>query len=141
MRVLFLCTGNSCRSQIAEGWVRALLGDRVEVFSAGIEARGLDPRAVRVMREEGVDISGQRSKRLEALGPVEFDLVVTVCAHAAESCPRFPHAARVVHAPFDDPPLLASAAATEEQALEPYRRVRDEIRSWVPTLSDLLGLS
>lgn len=130
-KVLFLCTGNSCRSQMAEGWARHLLGDRIEPFSAGIEAHGMNPNAVRVMREAGVDISGQSSKLAETLAEVPLDLVVTVCGHANESCPAFLGNARVVHVGFDDPPKLAKSAATEEEALGHYRRVRDEIRDFV----------
>jgi len=130
-RVLFLCTGNSCRSQMAEGWARALRGDDIEAFSAGIETHGLNPYAVRVMAEAGVDISGQRSKLVGELGDVAFDLVVTVCGHAQEHCPVFPGPTRVMHAGFDDPPRLACDAATEQEALAIYRRVRDEIRAFV----------
>jgi arsenate reductase len=134
LKVLFLCTGNSCRSQMAEGWARALKGDVIEPFSAGIETHGLNPRAVRVMAEAGVDISGQRSKLAGELAGVKFDYVVTVCGHAHENCPVFPGRARVVHAGFDDPPALARDAAGEEEALEHYRRVRDEIRRFVESL-------
>jgi len=130
-KVLFLCTGNSCRSQMAEGWTRHLRGDRFKPFSAGLVARGLDPRAVAVMAEAGVDVSGQSSKTLDAVRDVDFDLVVTVCDHAAESCPAFPGPTRVVHAGFEDPPVLAAGATSEEEALGHYRRVRDEIREWV----------
>lgn len=130
-KVLFLCTGNSCRSQMAEGWARHLLSDRIEPYSAGIEAHGMNPNAVRVMREAGVDISRQSSKLAETLADVPLDLVITVCGHANESCPAFLGKARVVHVGFDDPPKLAKSAATEEEALEHYRRVRDEIRDFV----------
>lgn len=126
-----MCTGNSCRSQMAEGWARALLGEALEAYSAGIEAHGLNPRAVRVMAEAGVDISRQSSKTLKELEDVEFDLVVTVCGHAREKCPRFPGKTRVLHAGFDDPPGLAAGATTEEEALGPYRRVRDEIKQYI----------
>ena len=131
LNILFLCTGNSCRSQMAEGWARNLKNKTIEAYSAGIAPHGLDPRAVKVMAEEGVDISGQRSKHVEELAEVEFDYVVTVCGHAREHCPIFPGKARVVHAGFDDPPSLARGAANEEEALEHYRRVRDEIREFV----------
>jgi len=135
-RLLFLCTGNSCRSQMAEGWARTLRADEVEAHSAGIKAGGLDRRAVEVMREAGVDISGQRSKTLEEMGTLEFDLVVSVCDHAHESCPVFPGGARRVHRGFDDPPPLAA------EGLEHYRRVRDEIRAFIEgELGDLLGSS
>ena len=131
--LLFLCTGNSCRSQMAEGWARHLRGDAFEAHSAGLEARGLDPRAVAVMAEAGVDISGQRSQRLDETG-LAFDLVVTVCDHAAENCPLFPGSAQVLHRGFDDPPRLAADAAGEQEALDHYRRVRDEFREYVAAL-------
>jgi arsenate reductase len=138
LKVLFLCTGNSCRSQMAEGWLRALRGEEIVPYSAGIETHGLNPYAVRVMAEAGVDISAQRSKHVDELADVAFDLVVTVCDHARESCPLFPGSARALHQGFDDPPSLARNAASEEEALSHYRRVRDEIRSFVLTLGDIL---
>ena len=134
MKILFLCTGNSCRSQMAEGWARALKGDEIEPCSAGIETHGLNPNAVKVMAEVGVDISGYRSKHLDDLREVEFDYVVTVCGHAHESCPVFPCDIRRIHAGFDDPPRLAEGTSSEEVALDHYRRVRDEIRNFVETL-------
>ena len=140
MKVLFLCTGNSCRSQMAEGWARAIRGDRIEPCSAGVVARGLDPDAVRVMAEAGVDISGQRSKTTAELGGVEFDCVVTVCDRARESCPVLPGRAKMIHVGFDDPPRLAADAATEEERLALYRRVRDEIRAFVERLPETLGV-
>lgn len=133
LKVLFLCTGNSCRSQMAEGWARHLKGDQIEAYSAGIETHGLNPDAVRVMAEAGVDISGQRSKHIDELRGVEFDHVVTVCDRAQRSCPVFPGKAKVVHAGFDDPPRLAADAKTEEERLVTYRRVRDEIRAFIET--------
>jgi arsenate reductase (thioredoxin) len=139
LKVLFLCTGNSCRSQMAEGWARQLKSDRIEPYSAGIEAHGLNPDAVRVMAEAGVDISGQRSKQLGAVCEVDFDYVVTVCGHAHEACPVLPVKAASVHVGFDDPPRLAAHAKTEAERLAPYRRVRDEIRAFVETLPDSLG--
>lgn len=132
-KVLFLCTGNSCRSQMAEGWARALLGNVIEPYSAGIEAHGLNPNAVAVMAEAGIDISGQSSKVVDALAEVPIDLVVTVCGDADARCPAFAGKARVVHAGFDDPPKLARTAANAEEALTHYRRVRDEIREFVET--------
>ena len=138
LRVLFLCTGNSCRSQMAEGWIRALKGKRIEAFSAGIETHGLNPRTVKVMAEAGVDISGHKSKTVADLPTKEFDFVVTVCDHARESCPLFPGKTKVVHVGFDDPPRLAKEARTEEEALAHYRRVRDEIRAFVETLPGAL---
>lgn len=137
-KILFLCTANSCRSQMAEGWARALWADRFDVYSAGIESRGLDSRAVRVMTEAGVAMEGQRSKTLAALGGVAFDLVVTVCADADRRCPAFPGATKKVHVGFDDPPRLAAGARSEEEALVHYRRVRDEIRTFAETLPTLI---
>jgi len=134
LKVMFLCTGNSCRSQMAEGWARHLRGDAVDAYSAGVDPHGMNPRAVRVMREAGVDIMGQSSKHVDAVMHVPFDYVVTVCGHANETCPVFPGKAKVVHVGFDDPPKLAQGAATEEEALSHYRRVRDEIRAFVQTL-------
>ena len=130
-QVLFLCTGNSCRSQMAEGWTRALHNDRIEALSAGIETHGLNRNAVRVMSEAGVDISGQRSQLFSEFDPATIDLIVTVCGHADEHCPVIPAGVRKVHVPFDDPPRLAQDAATEADALDHYRRVRDEIRTFV----------
>ncbi|GAB4313414.1 MAG: arsenate reductase ArsC [Candidatus Sumerlaeia bacterium] len=138
IKVLFLCTGNSCRSQMAEGWARALKADQIEAYSAGIESHGLNPDAVRVMAEAGVDISGHRSKHVNELLDVPFDYVVTVCSHAHETCPVFPGRARVIHVPFDDPPALARGAKTEDERLAPYRRVRDEIRNFILTLPESL---
>ena len=143
VRILFLCTGNSCRSQMAEGWTRALKGDAVEVFSAGIETHGLNPSAVRVMAEAGVDISEQQSQLWEAFAEQELDWVVTVCGHAHESCPVLPAGVQVKHVGFDDPPKLARGlaeqGASEEEQLKPYRRVRDEIRDFVETLPGSLA--
>ena len=138
LKVLFLCTGNSCRSQMAEGWARALKRDVMDAYSAGIEVRGLDERAVAVMAEEGIDISGQRSKHLSEIMDIPFDYVITVCDHARESCPTFPGRVPIIHKAFDDPPHLARAASTESEALEPYRRVRDEIRAFVEELAGAL---
>jgi arsenate reductase (thioredoxin) len=138
LKVLFLCTGNSCRSQMAEGWARRLKGGVIEPFSAGLEAHGLNPDAVRVMAEAGVDITGQTSKRIEAVSGVEFDYIVTVCGHAQENCPVFPGKSKKVHIGFDDPPRLAASASTETERLSPYRRVRDEIRAFIERLPDNL---
>ncbi|MBI5558132.1 MAG: arsenate reductase ArsC [Deltaproteobacteria bacterium] len=134
LKVLFLCTGNSCRSQMAEGWARQLRGDEITPYSAGIETHGLNPLAVKVMAEAGVDISGQKSKLVADLPEQVFDLVITVCGHADENCPFFPGSAKVVHHGFDDPPKLAASAASEEEALNHYRRVRDEIRDFIKYL-------
>lgn len=131
LKVLFLCTGNSCRSQMAEGWARHLGGGVIEAYSAGIEPHGLDPRAVKVMAEAGVDISRHRSKHLDDVKDIAFDYVVTVCDQAHESCPLFPGRTKVIHVGFDDPPRLAEGSANEEEALNHYRRVRDEIRTFI----------
>lgn len=139
LRVLFLCTGNSCRSQMAEGWARHLKGDQLEAYSAGIETHGLNPRAVQVMAEAGVNISGYCSKHVDTLRDIAFDYVVTVCGHAHEHCPVFLGKARVVHVSFDDPPQLAATAITEEELLGHYRRVRDAIRAFVESLPGGLG--
>ncbi len=130
LKVLFLCTGNSCRSQMAEGWARHLRANEIEPYSAGIEPHGLDPRAVEVMAEAGVDISGNRSKHAEELRHVGFDFVVTTGNSAREACPVFPGKAKMVHRGFDDPPRLAADAMTEQEALAHYRRVRDQIRAF-----------
>jgi len=137
--VLFLCTGNSCRSQMAEGWARHLKGDSVEPYSAGIETHGLNPNAVRVMEEAGVDISRHRSKHVRELEDIEFDYVITVCGHANENCPFFHGNAKIIHVGFDDPPQLAAVAKTEEEALDHYRRVRDEIKMFVQSLPEALS--
>ncbi len=137
-KVLFLCTGNSCRSQMAEGWARHLKGDVVEPYSAGIEKHGINERAVMVMAEAGVDISHQKSKLINELPAVDFDYVVTVCDRAYESCPLFSGKAKVVHRSFDDPPALADSDATEEAVLDFYRRVRDEIKQFVLQLPEVL---
>ena len=139
LKILFLCTGNACRSQMAEGWARRLKGDRIEAWSAGVETHGLDPRAVRVMAEAGVDISGHRSKNVREVLQIPFDAVITVCDHARESCPIFPGKVNQIHMNFDDPPALAKNARTEEEALEIYRRVRDRIRAFVETMPESIG--
>ena len=138
MEVLSLCTGNSCRSQMAEGWARDLKCDAIDAYSAGIETHGLNPRAVKVMAEAGVDISRHRSKTVSDLPTRKFDYVVTVCDHANETCPFFPGPTKVIHVGFDDPPKLAAGAKTEEEALVHYRRVRDEIRAFIEALPGAL---
>jgi len=139
LTVLILCTGNSCRSQMAEGWLRHLKSDCIEPYSAGIATHGLNPHAVKVMAEAGVDISDHQSKHVDELKAVSFDTVITVCGHANEHCPVFPGQATIVHHAFDDPPKLAKEAASEEEALNHYRRVRDEIRAYVESLPDALA--
>ena len=136
-KILFLCTGNSCRSQMAEGWARHLKGDVLDAYSAGIETHGLNPNAVKVMAEAGVDISGHKSKNVNDLMDVPFDVVVTVCGHANETCPAWlGKKTAMVHVGFDDPPKLAKTAKSPEEALSCYRRVRDEIRAFVATLPE-----
>ncbi len=124
--VLFLCTGNSCRSQMAEGWLRHLAGDSVDARSAGVEAHGLNPRAVAAMAEAGVDISGQRSELIVDHLADPPDIVVTVCDHAAEHCPDLPLRTRVLHRQFFDP---ARAVGEEREVLARFRDVRDEIHA------------
>ncbi|MGA2034572.1 MAG: arsenate reductase ArsC [Thermoguttaceae bacterium] len=138
LKVLFLCTGNSCRSQMAEGWARALRSESIEPYSAGIETHGLNPAAVQVMAEAGVDISAQRCKHVNDLRGIPFDYVITVCDNAHESCPLFPGKTAVVHVGFDDPPRLAANAKTEEERLAAYRRVRDEIKEFILGLPQAL---
>ena len=137
--VLFLCTGNSCRSQMAEGWAKTLKSDVIQGFSAGVETHGMNPNAVLVMKEAGVDISGHHSKLLSELSEIKFDYVVTVCDRAKESCPVFPAKAKVVANSFDDPPAMAASAQSEEDALDNYRRVRDEIKAYIMTLPESLS--
>ncbi len=141
-RVLFLCTGNSCRSQMAEGWARHLLRERIDACGAGTDPHGLNPLAVRAMGEAGIDISAHTSKTIEACAPETLDLVVTVCGHAHEHCPAFltqnPRT-QIVHRGFDDPPKLAANAKSDDEAMPHYRRVRDEIRAFVETIPSLLN--
>ena len=138
LKVLFLCTGNSCRSQMAEGWARALKANVIEPYSAGIEKHGLNPHAVQVMAEAGVDISRQYSKTPAEIGAVEFDYVVTVCGHADENCPFFPGRTKRIHVGFEDPPQVTKDMPDGEQKLAVYRRVRDAIRAFVETLPEAL---
>ncbi len=137
LKVLFLCTGNSCRSQMAEGWAKTLKSDTIEAWSAGIEKHGLNPFAVKAMAEAGVDISKQESKVIDALPVTAFDWVVTLCGHANETCPFFP--GKKVHKGFDDPPQLAAEATTDEEKLVHYRRVRDEIKDFILSLPESLS--
>jgi len=136
LKILFLCTGNSCRSQMAEGWAKHLKTDLIDAYSAGVSPKPLDSRAVQVMAEAGVDISNHHSKHLDELKDLQFDYVVTVCDSAHESCPIFPGKTKVVHISFDDPPRLAKETKTEEDALNIYRRVRDGIKAFVEKLPD-----
>jgi len=142
-KLLYLCTGNSCRSQMAEAWTRALKGDLYEVFSAGIEAHGLNPNMVKVMAEVGIDVTGQTSDLVTTYFDAGLEIVVSVCGHADQNCPVFPGKVKRVHQGFDDPPKLArelaARGASAEEQLEPYRRVRDEIKSWVLTLPEAIA--
>ena len=137
MVVLFLCTGNSCRSQMAEGWARQLKSDEIEAFSAGIEKHGLNPYAVMVMAEAGVDITGQESTTVDELPKSEFDWIITLCGHADETCPTIP--GNKVHQGFDDPPKLSENSKSDEERLAVYRRVRDEIKEYILTLPQALN--
>jgi arsenate reductase len=130
-KILYLCTGNSCRSQMAEAWTNKLKGDQFEAYSAGVEPKGIDPRALKSMAEAGIDISKQKSKDISSLVDIEFDFIVTLCDKARESCPFFPSKARLLHRGFEDPPKLAQYADNEEEAMSHYLRVRDEIRTFV----------
>ena len=138
LHILFLCTGNSCRSQMAEGWARALKSDVLQAYSAGIETHGLNPYAVRAMSEAGVDISAHQSTNVADFSDIDFDYVITVCGYADEHCPVFSGDAVVIHKGFDDPPKLAADAETDEERMVHYRRVRDEIRAFVETLPESL---
>lgn len=139
LKILFLCTGNSCRSQMAEGWTRHLKGNVIDVWSAGVEIHGLNPYAVKVMAEAGVDISSHESTNVRDLLDMDFDVVITVCDHARESCPLFPKPVKKIHKNFDDPPFLAKSVNTEEEKLAIYRQVRDEIKTFVETLPEGLN--
>jgi len=142
LKILFLCTGNSCRSQMAEGWTRHLKGDLIEAYSAGIETHGLNPNAVKVMAEAGVDISKQKSENSLEYKDVIFDAVITVCGHAHENCPVYLGKSKVLHVGFQDPPKMAKEmsekGASEEEQLDCYRTVRDQIREYVKSLPESL---
>lgn len=137
-KLLFLCTGNSCRSQMAEGWARQLLGKDFEVYSAGIETHGLNPFAVKVMAEAGVDISKHRSKNFNEFINTPLDFIITVCGHAHETCPIVPSKCKIIHQGFEDPPRLAKEVENMEDKLNCYRKVRDQIKEYVGTLPNLL---
>ena len=141
-KVLFLCTGNSCRSQMAEGWAKHLKGEFLDFYSAGIETHGLNPNAVKVMAEAGVDISSQQSENIKKFEEAALDYVVTVCGHAHETCPIFHGDCKVVHVGFRDPPKLArdleKQGASGEAQLNCYREVRDEIKAYIQSLPDSL---
>ena len=128
IKVLFLCTGNSCRSQIAEGWARHLKGDVIDAYSAGIRPLGVSSRAIKVMAEVGVDISNHNSKHMGEFKGIDFDYVVTLCDNVSESCPVFTGKAKVIHKPFEDPYL---STLDEENVIKAFRKVRDQIRVFV----------
>lgn len=136
IKILFLCTGNSCRSQMAEGWAKKLKANQIEAYSAGIEKHGLNPLAVKAMAEVGVDISSQKSIIIDELPIQTFDWVITLCGHANETCPFLP--GKKNHHGFDDPPQLAKDAKDEEGKMVHYRRVRDEIRAFIESLPESL---
>ena len=139
IRILFLCTGNSCRSQMAEAWTRTLKKERIEPYSAGLTAHGLNPDAITVMQELGLDCSGWRSKTLAELPPeITFDYVITLCDNASQSCPFFPATTAIIHRGFDDPPQLARQATNDIERLAPYRRVRDELKDFILSLPESL---
>ncbi len=138
IRILYLCTGNSCRSQMAEAWSNLLKSDLIEAHSAGVDPKGVDPRAIKAMAEVGLDISFQKSKSIDDVMEMDFDYVITLCDNAQKSCPAFPARVAVLHVGFDDPPRLAVGAATEEEAMAHYRRIRDEIKDFVLTLPESL---
>ena len=140
LKVLFLCTGNSCRSQMAQGYATALKADRLEAYSAGVIASGVHPSALRVMAEDGVDISSQTSKTIDDLPrSLQFDYVITLCDHAAANCPFFPGRVKRLHHPFDDPPSMTRDMPDPDQALDIFRRVRDEIREFISGMPDNLA--
>ena len=142
LNVLFLCTGNSCRSQMAEGWLRNLHSDTMHAFSAGIETHGLNPNAIKVMAEVGIDISQHQSQHIDGFRDTHLDVVITVCDHAHETCPWFPTEAKVIHHSFPDPPKMArelsASGASEEEQLDCYRQVRDEIKTYISNLPEEL---
>jgi len=137
--VLFLCTGNSCRSQMAEGWARQLQAESVNAYSAGTMVHGLNPLAVRAMAELGGDIATHESKHFDELSHLKFDYVFTVCSNANSNCPTFPGATTVIHRPFDDPPALARDAGSEQNAMQHYVRVCREIRDWISGFQGEMG--
>jgi arsenate reductase len=137
-KILFVCTGNSCRSQMAEAWVRKLKGDILEPYSAGIEKHEIDPKAVKVMSEAGIDICKQQSKLISELGEKDFDYVVTICNEANQKCPVFIGKTKRLHHGFDNPPILSRKTKPEEESLAIYRRVRDEIKRYISEMPDNL---
>ena len=135
--VLFLCTGNSCRSQMAEGWGKYLKSDEFDFYSAGTKKHGLNPHAVKVMQEAGVDISSHESNTTDELPKITMDFVFTVCSDAHKNCPYFP-GGKIIHTGFDDPPRLTKEMTDEEEILDVYRRIRDEIKTMVVNIEKFL---
>jgi arsenate reductase len=134
--ILFLCTGNSCRSQIAEGWAKYLKGDVIDAYSAGIRPIGVSSRAIKVMAEAGVDISTHKSQHVDEFSGIDFDYVITLCNNAYENCPVFPGKAKIIHQPFEDPYF---AAGSEEEIIATFRKVRDDIKTFIETLPESLN--
>ena len=132
--VLFLCTGNSCRSQMAEGFCRNLYSDKINSYSAGVEVHGINPLAVEVMQEVSVDISKQQSTLFKALSDIKFDVIITVCDNAANNCPYISSTVKIIHRQFDDPPFLAKNANSKSEKLVHYRKVRNDIADWIKQL-------
>ncbi len=141
LNVLFLCTGNSCRSQMAEGWAHHLISDQITAYSAGIEKHGMNQLAVRAMAEAGIDIGSHASKTVDELPVQNFDIVITLCGHANETCPFIPGQVKRIHVGFDDPPRLAKEAKSKEEAMVHYRRVCEEIRDLVNNLPEQLNMA
>ncbi len=130
--ILVLCTGNSCRSQLAEGYLRFFHGENANVYSAGVETHGVNPRAIATMKEDGIDISAHTSNHVDEYLHIPFDLILTVCDHASERCPIFPSTAKRIHQNFSDP---AKASGTDEEIMEAFRSVREEIKSFCRELA------
>ena len=135
IKILFVCTGNSCRSQIAEGWARHLKGNVIDAYSAGIRPIGVNSRAIKVMAEEGVDISNQKSQSLDEFSEIDFDYVITLCDNAAQRCPTLMNKARVIHKPFEDPYF---ATGSEKDIMETFRKVSNNIRNFIEAMPDNL---
>ncbi|MEP2669254.1 MAG: arsenate reductase ArsC [Cyclobacteriaceae bacterium] len=138
LTILVLCTGNSCRSQMAEGYIRHLSNGKVKVYSAGIETHGVNPKAIEVMKEDGVDISGHTSNHIDEYQSIPFDLILTVCDHAKENCPYFPSKADRIHHNFPDP---AKAKGTETEIMDAFRNTRDLIKEYTLNLLQTLELN
>ena len=135
IKILFLCTGNACRSQMAEGWARHLKSDVIEAYSAGVWPAGVSSRAIKVMAEAGVDISSHKSQHVDEFADVELDYVITLCDNAREQCPVFPGDVKLVHRAFSDPIMMIG---TDDQVIAAFHRTRDEIKAFVETLPESL---